>query len=335
MIKPIDFVVTWVDSSDIEWQKSKNETLNKINGTHEKFDYEKNRYRDIECFKYWFRCVEKNAPWVRKIFVVTNGQKPEWLNTKNEKIVLIKHSDYIEQEFLPTFNSNAIEAKLHLIPGLSEQFVYFNDDMFLINKTKPSDFFKNGLPCDSMSFHPIEPIAEDRRFYLKICNDLEIINSNFDFSKFKKENKSKIYSYRQGSHIIISIILSKLNSFRGFYNYHVPVPYLKKTFADVWNVAEDKLKKTMSFRFRNNSESINHWVFQYWQFATGKFNQRKSKFSKYVTMDDKNVEKIILSKKYKTICINDVCLNENFELYKKKMINAFEKKYSNKSSFEK
>lgn len=335
MIKSIDFVVTWVDSNDIEWQKSKTKALNMIDGTNEKFDYEKNRYRDIECFKYWFRCVEKNAPWVRKIFVVTNGQKPVWLNTDNEKIVLIKHSDYISQEYLPTFNSNAIESQIHLIPDLSEQFVYFNDDMFLINKVNPSDFFRNGLPCDSMSFHPIEPIAEDKRFYLKVCNDLEIINSNFDFTNFKKNNLSKIFSHKQGKHVIMTVLLSRLNSFRGFYNYHVPVPYLKKTFDEVWNIAGDRLRKTMSFRFRNNSESINHWVFQYWQFATGHFYQRKSNFSKYITMDDERVPKIILSKKYKAICINDVCLDERFESSKKKIIDAFEKKYPNKSKFEK
>lgn len=335
MNKPIDFVVTWVDSNDIEWQKSKNETLNMINGTNEKFDYEKNRYRDIECFKYWFRCVEKNAPWVRKIFVITNGQKPEWLNLENDKVVLVKHSDYISEEYLPTFNSNAIEAQMHLIPNLSEQFVYFNDDMFLINKANPQDFFKKGLPCDSMSFHPIEPIAKDKRFYLKICNDLEIINSNFNFNSFKKNNLSKILSFKQGNHIFMTILLSKLNSFRGFYNYHVPVPYLKRTFEEVWNVAGDKLKKTMTFRFRNNSESINHWLFQYWQFATGQFYQRRSSFSKYITMDDKNAAKLILSRKYKTICINDVCLDENFESSKKKIIDAFEKKFPNKSSFEK
>ncbi len=335
MNNKIDFVVTWVDSNDIKWQKEKNKTLNMINGTEEKFDYAKNRYRDIACFKYWFRCVEKNAPWVRKIFIITNGQKPNWLNINNEKIVLIKHSDYIEEEFLPTFNSNAIEAKIHLIPGLSEKFVYFNDDMFLINKTKPSDFFTNGQPKDSMSLHPIEPRKEDNRYYLKLCNDLEIINTNFDFSEFKKNNIFKLMSPLQGKHLFMTLSMMSLNSFRGFYNYHAPVPYMKKTFFDVWDVAGEELQRTLSFRFRNNSESVNHWLFQYWQFASGITHQRSSNFSKYITMDDANVVKTINNKRHKTICLNDVCDSDAFDDLKTTIHDAFEKRFPIKSSFEK
>mgnify|MGYP000949357810 FL=1 len=125
----IDFVVSWVDGNDPEWIAEKNKFSPGINKT-----FNTNiRYRDYGLFKYWFRSIEKYAPWVNKIYVVTSGQKPEWLNIHADKIVFVKHSDFIPEEYLPTFNSNAIELNLHRIKGLSENFVLFYDDMYLIN----------------------------------------------------------------------------------------------------------------------------------------------------------------------------------------------------------
>ena len=69
-----------------------------------------------------------------------------WLNTENPKLTVVNHKDYIPEEYLPTFSSHPIELNLHRIKGLSEQFVYFNDDTFIINAMQPEDFFKKGLP---------------------------------------------------------------------------------------------------------------------------------------------------------------------------------------------
>ena len=108
----------------------------------------KNRYRDWKLLKYWFRGVEKYAPWVNKIYFITYGHLPKWLNTENEKLVILKHSDYIPDKYLPTYNSNVIEMNYFRIKELNEKFVNFNDDMFIINDIREEDFFANGLPCD-------------------------------------------------------------------------------------------------------------------------------------------------------------------------------------------
>src|SRR5699024_762488 len=100
-----------------------------------------NRYRNFGFFKFWFRSVEKYAPWVNKVYLITSGHLPKWLDLDNEKLVHIKHSDYIPDEYLPTFSSRPIELNLHRIEALSEEFVLFNDDMFLSAPTSPSDFF--------------------------------------------------------------------------------------------------------------------------------------------------------------------------------------------------
>lgn len=329
----IDFVITWVDGGDEKWIKEKNKYLLKIDPL--KVDARKNRYRDMELLKYWFRGVEKYAPWVNKIYFVTCGQKPEWLDESNKKLVLIKHSDYMPSEVLPTFNSNSIEALLYKIPGLSEKFVYFNDDTFLINNVKKTDFFNGDIPVDSMSFHPINPESDDKRFYLKVCNNLEVINRNFNFAKFKKDNLSKCFSLKQGKHLLITMPLLSLSSFRGFYTFHLPVPYLKSTFKEVWDREPEILNKTMSFKFRNNEQSVNHWLFQYWQFASGNFKQRSSKFGIYKGVTDSDIDKCINGKKYKAICINDNVENCNFEAVKNNLHLIFEKKLNKKSSFEK
>ena len=141
----VDYVISWVDPSDQKWQNSRFSYLVE--------DEESNgdlRYRDWGFLRYWFRCVEKNTPWVRHIYFVTQGHIPSWLNTDNKKLKIIKHEDYIPQEYLPTFNSNVIELFFDRIEGLSEHFVYFNDDMFVLSPMKEEDFFINGLPKDSL-----------------------------------------------------------------------------------------------------------------------------------------------------------------------------------------
>ena len=93
----IDFVITWVDGSDIQWLKEKKKYNVNID-----VDDSVARYRDFGTLKYVLRSIEKFAPWVRYIYFVTNGQCPEWLNLKNEKIKFVKHSDYMPKEYLPT-----------------------------------------------------------------------------------------------------------------------------------------------------------------------------------------------------------------------------------------
>ena len=126
----IDFVIPWVDDSDPVWRAKKE----KYTGIMSQVGNEEARYRDWDTLKYWFRGVEKFAPWVRNVYFITDDQVPEWLNLDNPKLKWVKHSDYIPEEYLPTFNSHVIEWNMHRIPDLAENFVYFNDDVFLIDK---------------------------------------------------------------------------------------------------------------------------------------------------------------------------------------------------------
>ena len=333
MDNKIDFVVTWVDSNDNEWQKDKKKWYEIVNNVSCNLDNRNVRYRDMECLKYWFRGVEKFAPWVNKIYFITYGHIPDWLNINNEKLVIVNHKDYIPEKYLPTFNSNAIEAGINRIKNLEEKFVYFNDDMFLTKKVKTTDFFKNDLPCDSMCMEPII-IKADQQFYKKLCNDIEIINKHFSFKKSLKKYKRKYISLKQGRYLFRTLALINYPVFLGFHNFHVPISYLKSTLNEVWKNENEILEKTMSFKFRNNQESVNHWLFQYWQFASGNFYQRKSNFGKYIKINDNKLNEIIEKQKYKIICINDYDEDFDFEEIKKNLKKSFERILPEKSNFE-
>jgi len=110
---------------------------------------------------------------------VTNGQYPKWLNLCHPKLHFVCHEDYIDGHYLPLFNSHPIENNLHRIDGLSERFVYFNDDIFVVSPVEPDFFFVKGLPCDSAILTSRPSKLEDA-YMNAISNDLELINTHFN-----------------------------------------------------------------------------------------------------------------------------------------------------------
>lgn len=141
---PIDVVFTWVDGVDPSWQRRRAET------SHVPYHEESannSRYLDRDELKYALRSIAMYAPWVRHIYIVTDDQTPEWLDLGAPGISIVDHRDIFEDmDDLPTFNSHAIETQLHHIEGLSEHFLYFNDDMMLGAEVTPQTFFHaNGL----------------------------------------------------------------------------------------------------------------------------------------------------------------------------------------------
>lgn len=137
----IDLVYLWVDGSDINWQAKKNAALEKAGKQHSASSVRANRWTNHDELLYSLRSVAKFAPWINHIFLVTDNQTPKWLNTDNRKISIVDHTEIIPSEKLPLFNSNAIEMFLWKIPGLSEHFLYANDDMFFGKEVKPDFFF--------------------------------------------------------------------------------------------------------------------------------------------------------------------------------------------------
>ena len=131
--EPIDAVYCWVNSEDPEWRASLSEF--RPDG-----DIDKDRFQQFDEMKFSIRSIDMFAPWIRKIFVFSDCRPPDWFRA-GDRVEWVYHKDVIDKAYLPLFNSHAIETFLHEIPGLSDRFLYFNDDMFLSGFVRPSDFF--------------------------------------------------------------------------------------------------------------------------------------------------------------------------------------------------
>lgn len=332
----IDFVIMWVDGNDPKWQeeKSKYECKKNADGTIY-------RYRDWNLLQYWFRGVEKFAPWVNKIHFITCGHIPEWLDTTNLKLNIVKHKDYIPAKYLPTFNANTIELNLHRIKDLSENFVLFNDDFYLIKKLKKEDFFKNNVPMDTVALNVHCPKKSLISQYFCI-NDVNIINEHFDFHTSLKKNWSKWLNLKNGKKLLRTISLVPCPRFPGFWQHHLSTSYNKKTLEVVWNKEPEILNNTCLHKFRETTD-VNQWVFREWQIAEGNFLNRSSKFGKsfYIDRDGiKNLKKSIINyivkQKGKMIAINDGPMSDDeFNQIVTLLEKALNKILPNKSSFEK
>lgn len=139
----MDIVITYVNGQDPVWQQE----YSAATGT----PVLEKRFRDWGTLPYLLRAIEKNIPFVRNVYLVVSGesQVPEWVNRDKVRIVL--HKDIIPEKFLPVFNSTAIEMFLHRIPGLDEEYVYFNDDIFPLRQCTHGTFFRDGKAVIGMS----------------------------------------------------------------------------------------------------------------------------------------------------------------------------------------
>ena len=331
----IDFVIAWVDGNDKKWIEEKNKYDTNIDLTEDKNE---SRYREWDNLQYWFRGVEKYASWVHKIYFLTWGHIPKWLDTSNEKLVIVKHTDYIPNEYLPTFNSHTIELNMHRIKGLSEHFVYFNDDMFLTKEVSPLDFFsEDGLPKDTFALDAIYFAPDSAGAYNG--NDLEIINKYFNKDiQFKKFAKSKFFKKEYGlKNLYRTIVLNRWHWFPGFKYDHLPSSFLKQTFEIIWEKEFDILDATCKDKFRSK-RNVNQWLFKYWQLASGNFSPRTYKFGLVFHLKEfpnNKLKEAIETNKFSMICINDTSKTTNFEQHKEMVKTSFNKILPNKSTFEK
>ena len=189
----IDLVYLWVDGSDEKWLAKKNIELAKANKPPVKSGVKVSRWRDNDELLYSLRSVEKFAPWINHIFIVTDEQCPKWLNVKNPKITVVDHKQIIPEDMLPLFNASALEIFLWNIPGLSEHFLFANDDMFFGNTVEPSFFFdETGNPI----------VIFKGRHYINIrrrqtqWNSLQVIRKHFGI-EYNLAPKHAIEPYRR------------------------------------------------------------------------------------------------------------------------------------------
>ena len=227
----IDLVYLYVDGSDEKWIAKRNQIIGEPSDAQAHCE---GRYADNDELKYSLRSVDKYAPWIRRIFIVTDEQVPEWLNLSNPKVQIVDHTEIMPLNCLPCFNSVVIEHHLHNIPGLSEYFLYANDDM-LINQPVTPDFFfaEDHLPI----------IRFNRRLFRKttfwfrenvLGKPLDVYNKTIQNAANLIENKYGIYYSGKAHHNIDA--------------------YLKSSFRHTRQLFDQEIKATLCNRVRSSSD---------------------------------------------------------------------------------
>lgn len=326
---PIDIVITWVDGNDPIWQKERDKYVS-LSDRKKKSIAGDERYRDDGMLYFIFRGIEKFAPWVNKIHFVTWGHLPTWLDTNNPKLHIVKHEDFVPDEYLPTFSSNALSLNFHRIEGLAEHFIYVNDDMYFTSPIKKEAFFKRGLPCDMAVQENIDMYNYQDVYYYSVMNDIALLNHLVDKKKVLKKHFFKWMNIKYGlKGSMKNVLLSPFNLFSGIYEPHTPAPYLKSTYVEVWNKIGKQLNDTCLRKCRspfNCSENI----FRYYQMGLGKFVPiNRDKYGIVQVMGSSGLAEIIKKQKYSMVCIN-----YSNGVTNKDIVNAFSVILGDKSSFE-
>lgn len=312
---PIDVVYTWVDDQDEEWQKSKEayrDTKGKAKGDGRSLN--KERFRNRDELLYSLRSIELFAPFVRNIYIVTADQVPSWLNTEAGNLKVVSHSEiYRNKSHLPTFNSSGIETQLHHIEGLSEHFLYFNDDFFLGAMCTPEDFFHaNG----ALKFFPSEQrvnetdVDETREEYIVADkNAIELLKRDFEIAprlimRHCPYASSKTLLNELEARYQAEFDACASNRFRSTADLR-PIAFMQYHYG---------FKQRMAF-----PDSLSHRYLALWKpEIAAQFN---------------GVQK---TRRYKTFCINDVGVTEDREETVNRLVEEFlESYFPGKSRFEK
>lgn len=336
MDEPIDFVVTWVNGNDSRWRAEKDKyTVDLTKGNTDA------RYRDWDQFRFWFRSVEKYAPWVRYIYLITYGHVPEWLNLNHPKLKVITHREYIPHKYLPTFNSIPIELNIYHIQELSEHFVYFNDDVYLARPLLPEDFFGGGLPRYSAVGAPVRNYRYNGPFSHQLFSILGLVNGTFDICSAMQLHPecwfSRAYSVEDRRY--------NMNAYRdaylpGMFFPHLGCPYRKTTMDKVWKEYFLELDETCQHRFRTSTD-IMHQIFSLWEIMKGTFipvaTDYYGVFFGTLSEQYEDVRKAFISKEHRMICLNDSVdvTEENFLQIKKQLDAILQTVFPDKSAFEK
>jgi len=339
----IDFVLPWVDASDPKWIESKFQYEN----VNDEDNQTQTRFREMNTLKYVLRSIEKNAPWYNKIYLLTTGHTPKWLDISHPKIELVTHDElFIDKSALPVFNSSAIEMNLVNIKGLADNFIYLNDDTVIVKLVSKDRFFKDNKVVDFFC-HGWIPRGElfskikGRDTWVdSLNNNLKLINSNFNADSL---NKEMLYSSSYSMKSKISNFIYKKFYRELFWidHWHHPQPYTKKTIESVYEKYKDEMITSAHNRFRS-SRDFTQYIYRYWHLINGDFIPYKHNDGfiakipslKYLV---ETIDYLKNSKDISFVCFNDQMSNvSDEEFYKTTIVleQYLQTIFSKKASFE-
>lgn len=296
----IDLVITYVDSSDPRWLKDYEHTCRALR--HD-FDKRSARFREWNTLKYIMRGTERCMPWVRNVHLIVErpSQVPGWV--RRDRVNIVLHPFVIPRKYLPTYNSTCIEQFMWRIPGLSEHFLYANDDMIPVNPLSPEDFF------DDKGNPKLEQVLKGYHPQMGMYS----------------------HHLHNGENLIRRLLSLPPRRSGVIRTGHNISPMLVSTWAMLWGKAGRDIRRSLStFRSANN---INQELAAYWHLLTDNYSQSE-RTAAYMELGD--VDKVceaITGTGAQLICINDArCAN--YKYAKARITEAFNKKFPDKSKYE-
>ena len=286
----IDIVLPYVDSADSNWLADYHKFSN-ISG-----DKSAPRFRDADTLKYWFRSIETYCRFQHRIVLVVSNmtQVPSWVNT--DKVLVVTHNQFIPSTELPTFNSSVITCYLPFIQELNNNYILFNDDMFILRPINDTMFYSGGRPLIHYSHIRFD---ENRGMWFKRINLCQDIISNW-------------------MHKPMYVVPE-----------HSPLPHIKTLDLFIWKSLMPIFTKSLcNSRFRHCG-NISDWVFPIAYYGLQLSQISQSPISTYFNTDDIRIPE------YTSIaCYNDTELIADFDKYKNALTSILYPLFNKQSTYE-
>ena len=290
-----DAVITYVDGNDPVWQE---EYRRSVGG-----DPLAKRFRDWGTLRYLLRGIERFLPFVDKVHLVVSSrsQVPSWVS---DRVDVVLHEDIIPKEYLPVFNSTAIEMFLWKISSLAERFLYFNDDMFPVAPCTEDDFFPGGKCAMGFSHHLLSG------------------------SLYKQQTKASDRLARKALGMRPGLFFIRPQ--------HTLSPMLRSLSEAAYRAVESDILSAVT-ALRKPFNHNQYFYLDYLYYGENAISRRID--NKHMSLAVSSIEKIeafLSSPTHKHVCINDVTMpDEAFENMRPRLLSAFDRLLPEKSSFEK
>ncbi|MGW6892625.1 stealth conserved region 3 domain-containing protein [Streptomyces chartreusis] len=280
---PVDIVYTWVDGEEPQMRDKR--ARHQEHGIAEILAKETNasRYTSHDELKYSLRSLAMYADFVRHIYLVTDGQKPHWLDESAPGITVVDHRDIFPDGVLPVFNSHAIETRLHHIPGLSEHYLYFNDDVFVGRRVTAEHFFHGSglmkIPVSPLKIGVGKPHAEE--------------------TATNSANKN-----------VRRLLLEKFGRMTTNNFMHTPLPQQRETLQTLEELFREDIARTTASRFRSPQDlAMTAPLLYQYALMTGRGVPGKYSF-RYVNISRPDAEGRLAdlrrNRRFDFFCLNDV-----------------------------
>ncbi len=291
----VDAVVTWVDGADKTHAAKRQSFMEQSQSELHENAINPHRWVDSNELYFCLRSIQINAPWIRRIWLVTDDQTPDisvFPQSFRDKVQIVDHVGIFAgfTEFLPTFNSLAIESLIWRIPDLAEHFIYFNDDVFLSSPVSKTDFFNNGDP---------------------VLRGKWVDYSALAFSAERRQDPALMNHYNQ----IRSAEMAGFDAGNLFYSAHAIHPMSKSVMARLFEDHQPAFMDNIAHRFRVTDQFLPQGLYNHASIKAGNariLNKRdhihlaSGAFEKWSTREVTDHLLKAATPDIKFLCVNDL-----------------------------